>query len=88
MIAEATVDGDDDSEQSGGLLNMMEENLVLPFTTSVLGVEVTVEKLEITAADEIVAVCRRGHQRLRIPILDLPLPQKRPGGAEWIDAYR
>jgi hypothetical protein len=88
MIAEATVDCYNDSEQSGGLFNMMEGNLVIPFKTSVLGVDVIVEKLDISPADEIVAVCRRDRHRMRIPILDLPLPQKRPAGAEWIEAYR
>jgi hypothetical protein len=26
--------------------------------------------------------------RKRLPILDLPLPDPAPGGAEWIEAYR
>jgi hypothetical protein len=88
MIAEATVDCYNASEQSGGLFQMMEEKLVLPFKTSVLGVDVIVEKLDISPADEIVAICRKDRHRVRIPILDLPLPQKRPAGAEWIEAYR
>ncbi len=47
-----------------------------------------VERVDLSEADEIVAVCRRGKSRQRIPILDLPLPVPRPAGAEWIEAYR
>jgi hypothetical protein len=54
----------------------------------VLGVPVTVERVDLTEAGEVVAICRRGRSRQRIPILDLPLPSPRPDGAEWIEAYR
>jgi len=47
-----------------------------------------VERIDLTVADQIVAVCRRGAKRQWIPILDLPLPQPPPAGAEWIEAYR
>jgi len=67
---------------------MMENDLATPFTTQVLGVEVTVERVDMTGADEIVAVCKRGAKRQKIPILDLPLPSPPPKGAEWIEAYR
>jgi hypothetical protein len=41
-----------------------------------------------TDDDQIVAVCRRGHDLLRVPLLELPMPHPRPSGAEWVDAYR
>jgi hypothetical protein len=88
MIEEATVDCYNESEQATGLFTMLEENLALPFTTVILGVEVTVQKVDITGRDEIIAVCRRGRERQKVPILDLPLPEPRPEGSEWIDAYR
>jgi hypothetical protein len=88
MIEEATVDCYNESEAATGLFTMLEENLVVPFTTILLGVEVTVQKVDITERDEIVAVCRRGRERRKVPILDLPLPKPRPEGSEWIDAYR
>jgi hypothetical protein len=88
MIAEAALDCYNDAEQLSGLFTMMEENLALPFKTIVLGTEVVLEKLDSTAAGEIVAVCRHGRGRQRISILDLTLPPKRPAGAEWIEAYR
>lgn len=88
LIAEATVDAYDDSEQMTGFYTMFEEHLALPFATEVLGVEVTVDRVDISDDERIVAVCTRGKSRQRIPILDLPLPDPPPGGSEWIDAYR
>jgi hypothetical protein len=66
----------------------MENDLATPFSTQVLGVEVAVERIDMTDADEIIAVCKRGPKRQTIPILDLPLPSPPPKGAEWIEAYR
>jgi calcium binding protein len=88
LIEEATVDAYGESEQRVGFYTMMEENLALPFRTEVLGVEVTVKRIDMNDADEIVAICLRGRTRQTIPILDLPLPSPPPAGAEWIEAYR
>jgi hypothetical protein len=88
LIAEAIVDAYGESEQRTGFYTKIEESLVLPLETEVLGVRATVERIDLTAADEIVALCRRGAKRQRIPILDLPLPKPPPAGAEWIEAYR
>ncbi len=88
LIEEATVDAYNDSEQAGGFFTMVEDHLSLPFVTQVLGQEVTVAKVDITKGDHIVAICSRGKATQAIPILDLPLPDPRPEGAEWIDAYR
>ena len=88
LIAEATVDCYNESEEVTGIFTMLEENLALPFTTIVLGVEVIVERIDLNDADEIVAICRRVRERQSIPLLDLPLPDPRPEGAEWIEAYR
>jgi hypothetical protein len=88
LIDEAIIDAYGESEQRVGLLTMLEEHLAVPFTTEILGTAVRVERLDLTAAEEIVAICRRGQQRQRIPILDLPLPSPPPLGWEWIEAYR
>jgi len=88
LIKEATVDAYGESEQRSGFLCMLEEKLGLPFEARVLGVAVIVEGVDLTPAEEIVAVCRRGRERQAIPILDLPLPSPRPPGTEWIEAYR
>ena len=74
MIEEATVDAYNDEEQITGLFTMLEEHLALPFQTVVLGVTVTVTKIDLTVGNEIVAICRRDTHRQAIPLLDLPLP--------------
>jgi hypothetical protein len=88
LIEEATVDCYNESEQISGFFTMLEDHLAVPFTTTLLGVDVAVEGVDLTDDEEIVAVCTRGSDRQRISILDLPLPDPKPGGAEWIDAYR
>ena len=88
LIEEATVDCYDESEQITGFYTMFEEHLRLPFATHVLGVQVTVESIDLTEAEEIVATCTRGDDRQAISILDLPLPVPPPQGVEWIEAYR
>jgi Calcium binding len=88
MIEEATVDAYDESEQVTGWLTMIDDNLAVPFETVVLGVPVTVERVELNQSDEIIAVCARGRHRQSLPILDLPLPTPPPHGAEWLEAYR
>jgi hypothetical protein len=88
LIEEAIVDAYDQSEQAMGFYTMLEEHLEFPFKTEVLGVEVTIEQLELVNDHQIVVVCTRGKSRQRIPILELPVPKPPPKGAEWIDAYR
>ena len=87
LIEEATVDAHDVAEQATGFLSMLEDNVSLPFTTSVLGVEVSVTAFEFGRDDTIVAMCTAGRQRQRIDLVDLQLPTPPPPGAEWIEAY-
>lgn len=86
MVGEAIVDAYGEDEQLAGFYTMIEENLVLPFTTMVLGVEVTVEGIDLTDYG-IAAICVRGLHRQPIAILDLPLPAPSPPGSDWIRAY-
>jgi len=88
MIEEAIVDAYGESEQTVGFFTLLEDRLRLPFKTEVLGTVVTVERLDMTDDDQIVAVCVRGKSRQPIPILDLALPAPPPEGAEWIEAFR
>ncbi len=87
LVAEAIVDCYNESEQITGLYTMIADNLALPFETPVLGVAVTVQRVDLNQREEIVAVCRRAGVRQTVPILDLPLPSPPPAGVEWIDAY-
>lgn len=88
MVEEATVDCHDEEEQVSGFFNMIEECLVVPFGTQVLGVDVSVDSVGLAADNQIVAVCSRGQFRQALPILYLPLPAPPPDGAEWVEAYR
>ena len=88
LIEEAVVDAYGEEEQVGGFFTMMEEHLALPFSANILGVDVVVEKLDMTLSARIVAICRRDKIRQKIEILDLPLPTPAPNDAEWIAAYR
>ena len=88
LIDEATIDCYNESEQATGFYTMIEDNLALPFTVTILGNQVSVEKVDIDNRDNIVAVCTSGRARQRILILDIPLPDPAPAGSEWIEAYR
>jgi hypothetical protein len=88
LVETATAGCLDESEECTGLFEMIHDHLDVPFAATVLGVAVTVSAVELTTSDEIVAVCRRGRDVLRVALLELPMPDPRPGGADWIDAYR
>lgn len=88
LVEEATADAYGESEQATGFLTMIEDNLRMSFSAQVRGVKVTVARIAITEADEVVAICERGGKWQSISILELPLPAAPPGGAEWIEAYR
>jgi hypothetical protein len=66
---------------------MIEDNLELSFETTVLGALVSVVRIDLTEAEEIVVICRRGGNRQAVPIFELPLPTPPPSGAQWIEAY-
>ena len=88
VIEQATVDAYGESEQITGWFTVIEDNLVVLCETLILGVQVTVERVDLDRREQIVAVCRRGRARQSLPILDLPLPTPLPDGADWIEAYR
>jgi hypothetical protein len=87
MIEEATVDCYNESELISGWFTMIDANLDVPFETEILGVIVTVKRVELDRSDRIIAVCGRGRDAQSLAILDLPLPTPPPAGAEWIEAY-
>jgi len=87
LIEEATVDAYGESEQATAFLTVLEEFLALPFGATVRGEAVVVEKIDLSDANELTAVCRRRGKRQKVPLLDLHLPVPRPQGAEWVAAY-
>jgi len=87
MIEEATVDCNDEEEALTGFATLVEDNLEVPFKTTVLGLTVIVTSVTHTSHG-LVADCARGRHQQAIHVLDLPLPDPPPKGAEWIAAYR
>jgi hypothetical protein len=87
LIEHATVDAYGEAEQATAFLTALEEYLALPFRAIVLGETVVVEKIDLSGADELIAVCRRCGKREKVRLLDVELPVPRPGGAEWVAAY-
>jgi hypothetical protein len=70
------------------VFTMLDDHLVLPFATTVIGTPAVVRRVDIDDQDVIVAICQVGRRRQRLPIHALPLPSPPPDGAEWIEAYR
>jgi hypothetical protein len=87
LLEEATVDAYGESEQATAFLTVLEQHLLFPFDATVLGEAVIVEKIDLSDADEVVAICRLGRKRQKLRLVDLELPVARPKGAEWIAAY-
>lgn len=88
LVEDATVDAWGESEEVVGWMTMIQENVGFPFESELLGVAVKVVGVDVTDASELVAVCRRGKHRLKIPLADLPMPSPPPEGAEWMEAFR
>ncbi len=80
MVEEATVDAYGESEQAVAFLTVLQDELKLPFQTEVLGVTVTVERIDANGVGDIVAYSRSGRHHQAIALVDLPLPRPRPKG--------
>jgi hypothetical protein len=73
---------------SDRILHNAENDLRLPFETQILGVTASVEGIDITEDDQLVAIYGKGKTKQRISLSELPLPSPPPDGAQWILAYR
>jgi hypothetical protein len=88
MIREVLVDCYSGDEERTAFFTMIEDRLRVPFRTRIFGLDAVVERFVLNEEGAVHAVCRRGRERRRIPILDLPLQDPPPKGFEWIEAYR
>jgi hypothetical protein len=88
LVDEALTDAYGPDEQANAWASVLEDAVDLPFDTTVLGVGVTVTRLEPSDHGEVRAVCVAGPHRQHIALTDLPLPDPLPAGAEWVAAYR
>ena len=60
MIEAATVDCYNEPELTTGWFTLIEEHLAVPFETTVLGIPVTVVRIDLNRSEQIVASCLRG----------------------------
>jgi hypothetical protein len=88
MIEEALVDAYGESEQITAFYTMIEENMIFPFESVILGAKVQIEKVDLTDDERIVFVCRRERERLLLDIRELQYSNTPPDGWKWIEAYR
>ena len=73
---------------SSAELDELIEEATVDFQAMVLGVPVTVARVDVTTDDQIVAICACDGHRQTIPILELPVSHPAPDGWEWVEAYR
>lgn len=87
LIAEATVDAYNESEQETGFLCMLDQNFETPVKARLAGKEVQVSVFDQDDAG-IVAVVGRSGKRHRVHLLDLDFGKSPPPGHEWVEAYK
>ena len=87
LIAEVVVDAYGDTEQAAAFQCVLEEELELPLQVELGAGPATVVGLEMADDNRLVAVCRMGRTRRRIPLSELAAPVKAPRGSKWLDAY-
>jgi Calcium binding len=88
LVEDATVDAYGEEAEANGWLAMIDDNVGFPFDVELLGTNVTVVGVDMTDAYELVAICRRGKSRLKVSLLELPLPSPPPKGVEWVEAFQ
>ena len=88
LIEQATTDAYGDGEQIAGFLASLQDELKTPFTVRLFGLDVEVVGVEDGYRDDVVAMCRNRQGALRVPVLELPVPDPLPEGWEWVEAFR
>jgi hypothetical protein len=75
LVEQAIVGAYDEYEQLASFHVVIKEHLAVPCQTTVLGVDVTVTKIDLLSGSGLVAICSRAKHRQAIGILDLPLQE-------------
>ena len=86
LIEEAIVDCHDDEECLMGFWNMLEENLVFPFSAKVIGEEMMITDM-IEKNGQIKVVGERKGKKYTVNITDIEYNDDIKG-SEWIEAYK
>jgi hypothetical protein len=63
LIKEAIVDAYSESEQRVGVLTILQNDLACPFEIESLGAPAIVEAVDLTDAEDVVAICRRDRHK-------------------------
>ena len=87
IIAEATVDSYNEDEARTNFATAICDELPVPFKARVLGDEVEVTGLTISAEGLVEAIIPRGRKDHRVALLSLEVPRDTPK-VEWLEAYR
>jgi hypothetical protein len=89
LIAQATRDCNDESDEHCGLLGMIREEVACPFAAKLDGEPVECVRFEWPHNSYgLNAVCRSKTGETRVvDIVSLELIEPLPGGVEWIEAY-
>jgi hypothetical protein len=77
LMEQAIVDAYGESEQRAGFFAMLQDSLTLPFETDVLGLTVTIERIDLTDSGEIIAVAAEGARRYPFSTCRCPTPRLR-----------
>ncbi len=86
LIGEATMDCDSPEDAAMGFCYAIQEHVEFPFAGKVVGEEVQVVDIKEGPGIDIEAICERKARRYRVRLVDVKI-ERRPRGAEWIDAY-
>jgi hypothetical protein len=88
LIDQATSDSADESDEHAGLLSVIREEVVCPFTARVSGEIVECVRFEWPKNGYgLNAVCRSKHDTHVVDISMLEWVEPLPKGHEWIEAY-
>ena len=85
---QALTDAYGEYEQRGGWYELINQNLSVPFKTSILGIEAIVVKVDLNEDSQVVALVTRGNSSMEVRLEDVALLAPLTKGAEWVFAYR
>lgn len=89
MIEKATIDCYDDSEIFSGWACILEEKLIIPLKCFIYGEEAQLIGLDTGEMGVgVLAIVKKNKKKIRIPIQDLEVADKKAKGLEWLTAYK
>ncbi len=88
MAEEATVDCYNEYEQSSGWACTLADELPLPLKCFIFGEEVTLVDIDTDEnGTSVLGVVTKNKKKIRIPIQDVEVADKKCKGLDWLGAY-